>query len=63
MKCDDMAVTSIWRVKDGLRQVVQYVKNPEKTDNPLFTEPVLSDVIHYAIQQGKTAKIQVDEEV
>lgn len=57
-----MAVTSIWRVKDGLRQVVQYVKNPEKTDNPLFTDPVLSDVIHYAIQQGKTAKIEVDEE-
>lgn len=57
-----MAVTSIWRVKDGLRQVVQYVKNPEKTDNPLFTGPVLSDVIHYAIQQGKTAKIEVDEE-
>lgn len=62
MRGDDMAVTSIWRVKDGLRQVVQYVKNPEKTDNPLFTGPVLSDVIHYAIQQGKTAKIEVDEE-
>lgn len=57
-----MAVTSIWRVRAGLRQVVQYVKNPEKTDNPLFTELALSDVIHYAIQQGKTAKTQVDEE-
>lgn len=62
VRCDAMAVTSIWRVKDGLRQVVQYVKNPEKTDNPLFTGPVLSDVIHYAIQLGKTAKIEVDEE-
>lgn len=66
-----MATTSIWRVKGWLGKVVIYVENPEKTENPAFYETSglsekqaqgLSDVIRYAIQQGKTEQIQVDDE-
>ena len=66
-----MATTSIWRVKGWLGKVVIYVENPEKTNNPAFYESSdlsekqaqgLSDVIDYAIQQGKTEQIQVDDE-
>ena len=63
-----MATTSIWRVKGWLGKVVIYV---EKTENPAFYETSgmsekqaqgLSDVICYAVQQGKTEQIQVDDE-
>ena len=66
-----MATTSIWRVKGWLGKVVIYVENPEKTENPAFYETSgmsekqtqgLSDVIRYAVQQGKTEQIQVDDE-
>ena len=66
-----MAVTSIWRVKGWLGKVVIYVENPEKTENPdFFTRPDmtakdvqgLSDVIGYAVQQGKTEKMETDDE-
>ena len=66
-----MATTSIWRVKGWLGKVVIYVENPEKTENPAFYEASgmsekqaqgLSDVIRYAIQQGKTEQIQVVDE-
>lgn len=70
-RCDEMATTSIWRVKGWLGKVVIYVENPEKTENPAFYETReqtdrqaqgLSDVIGYAIQQGKTAQVKVDSE-
>ena len=66
-----MATTSIWRVKGWLGKVVIYVENPEKTENPAFYETSgmsekqtqgLSDVIRYAVQQGKTEQIQVDDD-
>ena len=58
-----MAVTAIWSVKGWLGQVVIYVENPDKTENPAFYEKQgmtaeqtqgLSDVIDYAAQSGKT---------
>lgn len=66
-----MATTSIWRVKGWLGKVVIYVENPDKTENPDFFEKPdmtdkeaqgLSDVIAYAVQQGKTEKIEADDE-
>lgn len=66
-----MATTSIWRVKGWLGKVVIYVENPDKTNNPAFYESSdlsekqaqgLFDVIEYAVQQGKTEKIHVDDE-
>jgi len=55
-----MAVTSIWRINGWLGNVVIYVENPEKTDNPKFYETSekgaqgLSDVIDYAVNVEKT---------
>ena len=58
-----MAVTSIWRINGWLGNVVLYVENPEKTDNPKFYETSekgaqgLSDVIDYAVNSDKTQKV------
>ncbi len=61
-----MAVTSIWRINGWLGNVVLYVENPEKTDNPKFYETDgitekgvqgLSDVIDYAVNSEKTQKV------
>lgn len=63
VRCDDMATTSIWRVKGWLGKVVIYVENPDKTENPAFYEKQemtdrqtqgLSDVIDYAVSSEKT---------
>lgn len=63
VRCDDMATTSIWRVKGWLGKVVIYVENPDKTENPAFYEKQemtgrqvqsLSDVIDYAVNSEKT---------
>jgi hypothetical protein len=58
-----VAVTAIWSVKGWLGQVVIYVENPDKTENPAYYEKQgitpdqaqgLSDVIDYAVQSHKT---------
>ena len=58
-----MATTSIWRVKGWLGKGVIYAENPDKTVNPKFYADKnmtgqdvqqLSDVIHYAVNAGKT---------
>ena len=63
VRCDDMATTSIWRVKGWLGKVVIYIENPDKTENPAFYEKAdmterqaqgLSDVIDYAVNSEKT---------
>ena len=46
-----MAVTSIWAIKRSLLEVVNYVKNPDKT-----TGDALTDVISYAVNSEKTAE-------
>lgn len=54
-----MATTKIWDVRGWLGQVVNYVKNPEKTENMSFTEADiqgLRDVMNYATQDYKTEK-------
>jgi len=43
-----VATTSIWRVKDGLGGVVEYIENPEKTQS-------LDAVLDYAANGEKTA--------
>ncbi|MEG0598241.1 MAG: relaxase/mobilization nuclease domain-containing protein, partial [Oscillospiraceae bacterium] len=44
-----MAVTSLWAVKNSLADVVNYAKNPEKTECP-----DLAQVLRYAGNDGKT---------
>ena len=46
-----MAVTSLWRVHGNLNRVLNYVENPDKTEN---TD--LSDVLTYAMNSQKTGK-------
>jgi len=46
-----MAVTSLWRVHGNLNRVLNYVENPDKTEN---TE--LSNVLTYAMNSQKTGK-------
>ena len=50
-----MAVTSIWAIKRRLLEVVNYVKNPDKT-----TGDALTDVISYAVDSEKT--VETDDE-
>ena len=65
-----MATTSIWSVKGYLSELVIYVENPDKTENPKAFEKVdmskreaqgLSDVIDYAVQTKKTS-VKTDDE-
>ena len=52
-----MATTKIWDVRGWLGQVVHYVENPAKTENPIFTDADiqgLRDVMDYATQDYKT---------
>lgn len=52
-----MATTRIWDVRGWLGQVVNYVENPDKTENPHFTDSDLQglrDVMNYATQDYKT---------
>ncbi len=52
-----MAVTSLWRIKGWLGDVVIYIENPEKTTNPAFVSAEsLDDVIRYAVNQNKTTQ-------
>ena len=52
-----MAVTSLWRIKGWLGDVVIYIENPEKTTNPAFVSAEsLEDVIRYAVDQNKTTQ-------
>jgi len=52
-----MATTAIWDVRGWLGQVVHYVENPAKTENPNFTNADiqgLRDVMNYTMQDYKT---------
>ena len=54
-----MATTKIWDVHGWLGQVVNYVENPEKTENLNFSDADiqgLRDVMNYATQDYKTEK-------
>jgi hypothetical protein len=54
-----MATTKLWDVRGWLGQVVHYVENPLKTENPVFTNTEiqgLRDVMDYATQDYKTEK-------
>lgn len=54
-----MATTKIWDVRGWLGQVVHYVENPSKTENPVFSNSDvqgLRDVMDYATQDYKTEK-------
>lgn len=54
-----MATTKIWDVRGWLGQVVNYIENPEKTENTGFSEADiqgLRDVMNYATQDYKTEK-------
>ena len=54
-----MATTAIWNVKGWIGQVVNYVENPDKTENPNFDERELQslrDVMDYTYQDYKTEK-------
>lgn len=52
-----MAVCEIWDVRGRLDHPLDYVENPEKTNNPKYTESdlqALSDVMKYATNGQKT---------
>lgn len=54
-----MATTAIWDVKGRLDKVVNYAKNPEKTDAALYSTSELQglgDVMNYTMQDHKTEK-------
>ena len=44
-----MAVTKIWPIKDSVQRVVEYAKNPEKTE---YSD--IQAVLHYAGNEEKT---------
>lgn len=52
-----MATTSIWSVRGWIGKVIMYAENPEKTENPKFSEGDLQglrDVMNYAMDDYKT---------
>lgn len=54
-----MAVTKIWDIKGRLDHSMDYVSNPEKTQNPKYTKAdlqALKDVLDYAMNEDKTEK-------
>jgi len=54
-----MATTAIWDIKGRLDKVVNYAKNPEKTDVSLYSQSELQglgDVMDYTMQDHKTEK-------
>lgn len=54
-----MAVCEIWDVRGRLDHPLEYVKNPDKTAVPEYTEnelQSLSDVMSYATNSEKTEK-------
>ena len=54
-----MATTAIWDIKGRLDKVVNYAKNPEKTDASLYSQNELQglgDVMDYTMQDYKTEK-------
>jgi len=54
-----MAVTKIWDVEGWIGQVVNYVQNPDKTDNRAYSPTDLQgllDVMDYVTQDYKTEK-------
>lgn len=44
-----MAVTKIWAIKDNIRRVVEYARNPEKTE---YSD--IQNLLHYAGNDEKT---------
>ena len=48
-----MATTSLWAVRGNIRDVVAYVKDPNKTANPDYD---LQNVLSYAVDNDKTEK-------
>lgn len=54
-----MATTKIWAVKDNLKRVLDYVSNPEKTENTDFDKyefKGLENVLNYTTDDMKTEK-------
>lgn len=54
-----MATTAIWDIKGRIDKVVNYAKNPEKTDAALYSKSDLQglgDVMDYTMQDYKTEK-------
>ena len=48
-----MSTTSLWAVRGTIRDVVAYVKDPNKTANPDYD---LQNVLSYAVDNDKTEK-------
>lgn len=54
-----MATTKIWAVNDNLKRVLEYVSNPDKTENKDLNDyqfKGLENVIEYASDDLKTEK-------
>ena len=52
-----MATTKIWSIRDSLSRVVDYAENPDKTENPNYSNAEIQglyDVMNYAANERKT---------
>ena len=52
-----MATTKIWSIRDSLSRVVDYAENPDKTENPNYSDTEIQglyDVMNYAADEQKT---------
>ena len=58
-----MAVTKLWPIKGRLRQVLTYIKNPEKTVSCETETNELEAVIDYAVDSNKTEFVDGENEV
>ncbi len=60
-----MAVCEIWDVRGRIDHPIDYVKNPEKTANPKYTDgdlQALRDVMKYAMDCNKTVNLSNETE-
>ena len=49
-----MATTGFWPVKNSLKEVIEYARNPEKTTDPRYLDKDLLNTLQYAANEEKT---------
>jgi hypothetical protein len=49
-----MATTGFWPVKNSLKEVIEYARNPDKTTDPRYLDKDLLNTLQYAANEEKT---------
>lgn len=49
-----MATTGFWPVKNSLKEVIEYARNPDKTTGPRYLDKDLLNTLQYAANEKKT---------